>query len=368
MRATARLRGSSPSAPTRSRPPGRSSGRARTGCARPDRRRRGSTPSCCSGTAVGAGRTAVVAHPEAPVGRRRRAPLPGGYRTARDRRAGRLHPRAQGVLRPRLQRGSRGRSSRGPRRSGSSSWPRPRSCAGWGSARARRGAAAPDRRRRARGAARSRSPWRSSLRRRGALEAVEILATDVSAGRAGPRPRERGGPRGRRPDRRSSGPTCCRRSRRARSISCWPTCRTSATTRWPACRSATTFEPALALDGGADGLEVIGRLLDRLPDALADDGVALLEIGADQGEAIVALVAVAAAGLVVPGRARPRRPAAGRPDRARLRPARGAASAPPAPSASVGHHQPVPTITSPGPSCPSASSPSTSTGRSSATT
>jgi release factor glutamine methyltransferase len=54
---------------------------------------------------------------------------------------------------------------------------------------------------------------------------------------------------------------------------------------------ATTFEPALALDGGVDGLEVIGRLVDRFPDLLADDGVALLEIGADQGEAIVALVA-----------------------------------------------------------------------------
>jgi len=54
---------------------------------------------------------------------------------------------------------------------------------------------------------------------------------------------------------------------------------------------AASFEPALALDGGDDGLEVIGRLLDRLPDALADDGVALLEIGADQGEAIVALAA-----------------------------------------------------------------------------
>ena len=55
--------------------------------------------------------------------------------------------------------------------------------------------------------------------------------------------------------------------------------------------TATTFEPALALDGGIDGLEVIGRLVDLLPVALADDGVALLEIGADQGEAIVALVA-----------------------------------------------------------------------------
>jgi release factor glutamine methyltransferase len=54
---------------------------------------------------------------------------------------------------------------------------------------------------------------------------------------------------------------------------------------------ATTFEPRVALDGGIDGLEVVGRLLDRLPEALAPDGVALLEIGADQGEAIVALVA-----------------------------------------------------------------------------
>jgi release factor glutamine methyltransferase len=54
---------------------------------------------------------------------------------------------------------------------------------------------------------------------------------------------------------------------------------------------ATSFEPSVALDGGADGLEIIGRLLDGLPVALATDGLALLEIGADQGEAIVACVA-----------------------------------------------------------------------------
>ena len=53
----------------------------------------------------------------------------------------------------------------------------------------------------------------------------------------------------------------------------------------------TSFEPTLALDGGVDGLAVIDRLLDRLPDALAVDGVALLEIGADQGELVVAHVA-----------------------------------------------------------------------------
>lgn len=51
----------------------------------------------------------------------------------------------------------------------------------------------------------------------------------------------------------------------------------------------TTFEPSGALDGGADGLAVIGRLLDVLPAGLAADGAAFLEIGADQGQAIVAL-------------------------------------------------------------------------------
>jgi release factor glutamine methyltransferase len=46
---------------------------------------------------------------------------------------------------------------------------------------------------------------------------------------------------------------------------------------------AASFEPTEALDGGADGLAVIRRLLALLPDALAADGVTLLEIGADQG-------------------------------------------------------------------------------------
>ena len=52
----------------------------------------------------------------------------------------------------------------------------------------------------------------------------------------------------------------------------------------------TTFEPPVALDGGEDGLAVIGRLVDRLPSVLAMGGTALLEIGADQGAAIVALI------------------------------------------------------------------------------
>ncbi len=52
----------------------------------------------------------------------------------------------------------------------------------------------------------------------------------------------------------------------------------------------TSFEPALALDGGPDGLHVIRRLLALLPARLAPAGVALLEIGGDQGAAIVAAV------------------------------------------------------------------------------
>src|SRR5439155_19705547 len=53
---------------------------------------------------------------------------------------------------------------------------------------------------------------------------------------------------------------------------------------------AASFEPRLALDGGADGLAVIRDLLARLPHALAIDGVALLEIGADQGASAPAAV------------------------------------------------------------------------------
>jgi release factor glutamine methyltransferase len=54
---------------------------------------------------------------------------------------------------------------------------------------------------------------------------------------------------------------------------------------------AASFEPRAALDGGPDGLAIIGRLLDALPGGLAPDGTALVEIGGDQGQAIVDLVA-----------------------------------------------------------------------------
>ena len=51
------------------------------------------------------------------------------------------------------------------------------------------------------------------------------------------------------------------------------------------------FEPRLALDGGPDGLAFIARLIARLADALAPAGIALLEIGADQGDAVCELAA-----------------------------------------------------------------------------
>jgi release factor glutamine methyltransferase len=54
---------------------------------------------------------------------------------------------------------------------------------------------------------------------------------------------------------------------------------------------AASFEPRLALDGGPDGLAAVRRLLAALPSALASEGTALLEIGFDQGPAVEALVA-----------------------------------------------------------------------------
>jgi release factor glutamine methyltransferase len=53
---------------------------------------------------------------------------------------------------------------------------------------------------------------------------------------------------------------------------------------------AAAFEPRQALDGGPDGLVTIGRLLDLLPGSLVHDGIAFIEIGADQADAMTAAV------------------------------------------------------------------------------
>jgi len=54
---------------------------------------------------------------------------------------------------------------------------------------------------------------------------------------------------------------------------------------------AASFEPRQALDGGPDGLAVVRRLLGALPVALAPMGTALIEIGFKQGPAVEADVA-----------------------------------------------------------------------------
>ncbi len=54
---------------------------------------------------------------------------------------------------------------------------------------------------------------------------------------------------------------------------------------------AASFEPVLALDGGADGLRVLERLLAQLSGSLARGGTALLEIGGDQEQTFSELAA-----------------------------------------------------------------------------
>ena len=52
-------------------------------------------------------------------------------------------------------------------------------------------------------------------------------------------------------------------------------------------------EPALALDGGADGLDLVRRLVADAPALLSPGGALALEIGAGQAEATRALLQAA---------------------------------------------------------------------------
>ena len=56
---------------------------------------------------------------------------------------------------------------------------------------------------------------------------------------------------------------------------------------------AASFEPVSALDGGADGLDIIRRLLPRAPAVVVPGGAVLLEIGGDRGELLTAAVSEA---------------------------------------------------------------------------
>ena len=54
--------------------------------------------------------------------------------------------------------------------------------------------------------------------------------------------------------------------------------------------AVSRFEPRLALDGGADGLDPIRRLLAQIPAVCRAGACVLLEIGAEQGETVTELV------------------------------------------------------------------------------
>ena len=55
-------------------------------------------------------------------------------------------------------------------------------------------------------------------------------------------------------------------------------------------RAVREHDPLLALDGGADGLAAYRALAAALPRHLKPGGLAILEIGAGQEEAVVALM------------------------------------------------------------------------------
>jgi release factor glutamine methyltransferase len=61
----------------------------------------------------------------------------------------------------------------------------------------------------------------------------------------------------------------------------------------PALPADVRSEPALALDGGADGLELVRRLVAHAPGLLGPGGALALEIGAGQAEATRALLEAA---------------------------------------------------------------------------
>ena len=53
------------------------------------------------------------------------------------------------------------------------------------------------------------------------------------------------------------------------------------------------YEPLLALDGGADGLHAYRSLMEALPRLLTPRGVAILEVGAGQADAVASLARAA---------------------------------------------------------------------------
>ena len=59
------------------------------------------------------------------------------------------------------------------------------------------------------------------------------------------------------------------------------------------------FEPRIALDGGADGLDFYRRIAQSAPDHLAPGGAIFLEVGAGEAPAVLALLKAALPGAEV---------------------------------------------------------------------
>ena len=61
------------------------------------------------------------------------------------------------------------------------------------------------------------------------------------------------------------------------------------TSRIPTLQPEVQKEPALALDGGEEGLDLVGRLLSQAPDKLKENGIILLELDPEQVPSVTEL-------------------------------------------------------------------------------
>ena len=157
----------------------------RRDCRRAARRRRASTPSCSSATSWASTGRRSSAHPEAPLGDGQAASFEALVVRRASGRAGRLHPRPQGVLRRRL-RVDRGCSSRAPRPRRSSTWRSSASAPTLTSAPRAGGRRAVPRLGRGHGQRRHRRRHRLELRRRRYGDAVRFHLSATSPPRPSP--------------------------------------------------------------------------------------------------------------------------------------------------------------------------------------
>jgi len=66
----------------------------------------------------------------------------------------------------------------------------------------------------------------------------------------------------------------------------------------PGLQAEVLHDPALALDGGADGLDLVRRLIDQLPTCLSRGGLVAFELGVGQTETVSELLTAAGLGQI----------------------------------------------------------------------